>query len=126
MNNIELGRHGEMMARHYIIGKGYKILAKNFTCKSGEIDIIAEKGEYIVFIEVKARRTLSYGYPGEAVNRRKQMRYGSIASTYIRQNRLYNKSYRFDVIEVYVKDRESHTINHIENAFTLTGKGYYM
>ncbi|NMA95925.1 MAG: YraN family protein [Clostridiales bacterium] len=126
MNNIELGRYGEQVAKHHLIGGGYRILAENFTCKSGEIDIIAQKGGYIIFVEVKTRRTLSYGYPGQAVDRRKQIRYGKIASTYIRQNRIFNKSYRFDVIEIYIKDKGSHTINHIENAFTLTNKGYYM
>lgn len=126
MNNRELGYYGETIAKQYLIGKGYKILMQNFKSKSGEIDIIAQIEDYIVFIEVKTRRTLTYGLPGEAVDRRKQMRYGKIASTYIRNNRLFDNNYRFDVIEIYITSNDSYTINHIENAFEFTSTGFYV
>lgn len=126
MNNRELGYYGETIAKQYLIGKGYRILMQNFKCKSGEIDIIAQEEDYIVFVEVKTRRTLAYGLPGEAVDRRKQVRYGKIASTYIRHNRLFDNNYRFDVIEIYMAANASYTINHIENAFEFTGTGFYV
>lgn len=126
MNNKKLGDYGEMIARQYLIGKGYNILMQNFRCKSGEIDIIAQIEDYIVFIEVKTRTTLAYGMPAEAVNRKKQIRYGKIASTYIRNNRLFDNSYRFDVVEIYMPSYNSYTINHIKNAFGFTNTGFYI
>ncbi|HHW70016.1 MAG TPA: YraN family protein [Clostridiales bacterium] len=126
MNNRQLGEYGETIAKHYLIGKGYKILTQNFRCSYGEIDIIAQKDDNIVFVEVKTRRTLSYGTPAEAVDRKKQMRYGKIASLYIKYNRLFENSYRFDIIEVYMPSQDLHTINHIENAFGFTGTHFFM
>lgn len=102
MNNRELGNYGETVAIQYLVGEGYDILAKNFKCRHGEIDIIAKKDDYIIFVEVKTRRSLSYGTPAEAVDRKKQMKYGKIASIYIRNERLFDSSYRFDIIEIYI------------------------
>ncbi len=126
MNNRELGNYGETVAIQYLVGEGYDILAKNFKCRHGEIDIIAKKDDYIIFVEVKTRRSLSYGTPAEAVDRKKQMKYGKIASIYIRNERLFDSSYRFDIIEIYISSCDSYTINHIENAFQLTNTNIYI
>ncbi len=126
MNNRQLGEYGEMLAKHYLIGKGYTILAQNFRCRYGEVDIIVQKDDNIVFVEVKTRRTLSYGTPAEAVDRRKQARYGKIASLYIQNNRLFESSYRFDIVEIYMPSQNTHTINHIENAFGFTDTHFFI
>lgn len=126
MNKKKLGDFGETIAKQYLIGKGYNILTESFRCKSGEIDIIAQIEDYIVFIEVKTRTSFTYGMPAEAVNRKKQIRYGKIASMYILNNRLFDKSYRFDVIEIYMPSYNSYTINHIKNAFEFTNVGFYI
>lgn len=114
MNNKEKGDLGEHIAKDYLLSKGAKILETNYKIKSGEIDIISKLDEDIVFIEVKSRTNVKFGYPSEAVNYKKIKKITDVAKYYILKNNLYNTSIRFDVIEVYLKDKK---INHIVNAF---------
>ncbi len=114
MNNKEKGDLGEHIAKDYLLSKGAKILETNYKIKSGEIDIITKLDEDIVFVEVKSRTNVKFGYPSEAVNYKKIKKITDIAKYYILKNNLYNTSIRFDVIEVYLKDKK---INHIVNAF---------
>ena len=72
MNLIELGKWGEAQARSFLAAQGYQILTTHYQIKLGEIDIIAQDGDVIVFVEVKTRRSSQYGTPAEAVNHRKQ------------------------------------------------------
>lgn len=115
-NNVERGKIGEAMATNYLIDRGYYILDRNFRWKTGEIDIIASKKEILIFIEVKTRTNINYGYAYEAVNRKKQKRIINTAFYYIKLNKMYNYQLRFDIIEVYLK--KDNKINHFENAFT--------
>ena len=71
MNKREIGSGYEEMAAAYLIEQGYKIVARNFSGRRGEIDIIARDGEYLVFVEVKYRRDERQGSPAEAVDYRK-------------------------------------------------------
>lgn len=107
------GAIGEFNAAHYLKKKKYKILSQNYKNRIGEIDIIAQQKNVIVFVEVKARSTLKYGRPSEAVNIRKQQKLRNVANLYLIQNKLINIQCRFDVIEVIANEE----INHIENAF---------
>lgn len=107
-----LGRAGEIKAAKFLENKGYKIVAKNFKTRLGEIDIIAKDKECIVFIEVKTRSGDGYGAPCEAVNRKKQEKYFAVATQYLQNNKLLDCECRFDVVEI-----ENGEINHIENAF---------
>lgn len=108
------GNIGELNVCKYLKSKKYKILETNFTLPYGEIDIIAQIKKTIVFIEVKKRETISFGYPSESVNFKKQNKIRIVAEKYLVKNNLYEKfSCRFDVIEI-VGDE---IINHIENAF---------
>lgn len=110
-----LGKEGEEIAEQYLISKGYEIIEKNFTCKAGEIDIIAlDKIEY-VFIEVKTRRNKSYGTPGEAVHNIKQKHLYKAVKYYVHIHNLENNFIRIDVIEV-MKKYNRYKINHIKNA----------
>lgn len=106
------GAQGEFDAAEYLKKKKYKILAKNYKNKLGEIDIIAKDKDYIVFIEVKTRSSLAFGRPSEAVTPAKQHKVQLAAQVYLKQERLTDQPCRFDVIEV-LDDK----INHIENAF---------
>lgn len=117
--NKKIGAKGEDAAAEYILRNGYKILKRNFRCRSGEIDIIAFECGYIVFIEVKTRTQNYYGSPGEAVNRSKIAKIHRTAQVYMLKSRLfYINKIRFDVIEVfYNKDKGSISINLIKNAF---------
>ncbi|MEG1311675.1 MAG: YraN family protein [Romboutsia sp.] len=114
MNNKEKGDFGEFVALKYLMSKGAEILDKNYKIKTGEIDIIAKLNNQFIFVEVKSRSNLKYGYPSESVNNKKIKKITSTAKYYILKNNLHNESIRFDVIEIYLNDKK---INHIVNAF---------
>ncbi|WP_434796835.1 YraN family protein [Terrisporobacter vanillatitrophus] len=114
MNNIEKGKIGEKIALKYIISKGGKIIEQNYRTKMGEVDIIAKLNGELVFVEVKSRSNINYGYPSESVNYKKKRKITNVAKYYILDNSLENLSIRFDVIEIYFNEKK---INHIVNAF---------
>lgn len=114
-NNINKGFLGEKKAADYLISKGYKIIDRNYRTRIGEIDIIATISGVLVFIEVKSRTNINYGYPYEAVNWRKQDKIIKSSYLYIKQKRFYNYQMRYDIIEVYLGEKPK--IKHIENAF---------
>ena len=114
-----IGDRGEALAARELKKHGYRILAKNFRSAHGEIDIIAEDRDVLVFVEVKTRKDCAgnfdaYGLPCEAVNADKQRHILYTARVFLTQHPT-DKYIRFDVIEVYLgKDVR---INHIESAF---------
>jgi len=110
--NKKLGRLGEEKACKYLKKQGYKILERNYNNPFGEVDIIAQKGDIIAFVEVKTRLTDKYGAPSEAVNAARKRKYVLAANYYLRE-KLDDYIVRFDIIEVFRGD-----INHIESAFT--------
>lgn len=97
---VSLGRLGEDLAADYLIEQGYKILARNWRCRHGEIDLVAMDGNTMVFIEVKTRRTVRLGQPEEAVDIRKQKRLRILARRYIHETGQTARAYRFDVVAV--------------------------
>ena len=99
-----------------MMSHGCRILERNYRMKYGEIDIIAEDYGTIVFVEVKTRRSISYGTPAQAVNYRKQNKIIQMAQIYLRQRRIENRPCRFDVIEVYAV-RGDWQVHHIKGAF---------
>lgn len=107
-----LGKNGEDMAVEYLLKNGYKVIERNFYCKTGEIDIIALKDEYLVFIEVKTRSSKQYGNPSEAVTKSKLEHLYKTARYYVYKRNLQDEFIRFDVIEIYFKNSE-YKINHI-------------
>lgn len=115
MSNIKKGNFGENLSVKYLIDKGYIIVEKNYRTEFGEIDIIAYDNDILVFIEVKSRTNINYGYPFEAVNIKKQEKILNTSLLYIQENNLENIQLRYDIIEVYIKTK---TINHIENSFS--------
>jgi putative endonuclease len=119
--NMKIGPKGEIVAASYLEHRGYRILSRNFTCKLGEIDIIAYRNDMICFVEVKSRRGMRYGRPAEAVTVNKQEHIRRTASYFLfsRWNKLpvHEKTcFRFDVIEVFYEDGETR-VECIENAF---------
>ena len=115
-NNYAVGMRGQTEAEAHLTQKGYEILRKNYRLRSGEIDLIAKTGSYIVFVEVKYRKGLSLGYPAESVNAFKQRKIIKTARHYISSNNLTDQDFRFDVVEVLELGGET-TVNHIEDAF---------
>lgn len=117
MNRVELGRLGEGAAALYLERKGYAICGRNVRLKSGEVDIIARHTDCLVFIEVKAKTSLNYGYPEEMVDERKIMRQENAYHELIAIHpELYDLTFRLDVISVMIDlARRTATIDHIEN-----------
>lgn len=124
--NKSLGIYGEKAAIKFLEDEGYKVLARNYRCKIGEIDIIAADGDTLSFIEVKTRSSNQYGRPCEAVNYNKQIKIVKTALHYINRNNLTQWMSRFDIVEILIEtDDRINSINLIKNAFEYNGNlGY--
>jgi putative endonuclease len=110
-----IGIDGEQRALAFLRKQGYAILETNYRSKSGEIDIIARKKDLIAFVEVKTRLSARYGYPEEAVNRRKARRIIRTAQHYLASKRLVDKTdISFDVLAV-LKKSGGFAIEHFKN-----------
>ncbi len=116
LNNRKIGNIGENKAIKYLLEKDYLILKHNYYTMHGEIDIIAEKNDLLIFIEVKSRNSNKFGFPLESVDENKINKISKTALNYIYENNIKDLQVRFDVIEVYL---DQNRINHIENAFYL-------
>ncbi len=99
-NTLPLGRLGEEAATRHLQRLGYRILARNYRRRFGEVDIVARHRGQLVFIEVKTRRSSRYGSPFEAVDRRKQRQLVLVARDYIARHHLEDEMARFDVVAV--------------------------
>lgn len=118
--NKTVGALGEEIAANYLVARGYHILERNFRCKGGEVDIIArEAADCLLFVEVKARRDLSYGVPQLAVNPFKQRQISKAALTWLSKKNLHDRNARFDVIAILLSPDGLHKVEHIKNAFEL-------
>ena len=117
-NKHKTGLAGQEAAEKFLINKGYKILARNYRIRTGEIDLILKHGTYIVFVEVKFRKNTAYGLPREAVGFTKQKRIINTAQHYLSRHNLVDSDARFDVVEVLEQHGQLYA-SHIENAFTL-------
>ena len=115
-HNQTVGKWGEDIAAQYLLDDGYRIIKRNFRALRGEIDIIAQKGNQRVFVEVKSGNSRKYWLPEERVTSRKQQQLYRIAGLYIQYDQVWQGEYRFDVIVV---DGHSgkYDIRHYENAF---------
>lgn len=118
----ELGSNGEEIACDFLEKSGYKIIEKNYRCKIGEIDIIAQDKDELIFIEVKTRSQRVFGNPVESVNDEKKNHIYRVAQYYIMLKKLERAKVRFDVIEVYIKNSNVN-INLIKNAILDKPKG---
>ncbi len=112
-NHRKKGTFYEEKAQQYLVKKGYKIIACNYSSKYGEIDIIAGLGDVIVFVEVKYRATDEFGLPEEFVTKSKRQKISKTANEYIIQKNILDKEYRFDIISI----SSNNEIVHFEDAF---------
>lgn len=110
----ETGKLGESIATAHLIEKGYKILQTNFKFEKAEIDIIAEIGRYVVFIEVKTR-TSDFTLPEKAVNKKKQALIHKASNEFLYRNNI-DKNVRFDIISIFIWP-DNTKIYHMEDAF---------
>lgn len=95
-----LGQKGEELARRHLEEQGYRILARNYRCAAGEMDVIAQDGEYLVFVEVRTRRGRDYGTPEESITSSKQARLIQVALTYLQEKALENVDWRIDIVAI--------------------------
>ena len=124
MNRKQLGQLGENYAAQMLQEKGLEIVARNWRCASGELDLVARDGSVIVFVEVRTRTIASssqaytqrYGSVLEAITPQKRVQVKRLAEIYLYQHRLTEQSVRFDVVLVE-KTGEQMTATHIEHAF---------
>lgn len=121
MDKATTGARGEVEASRYLRQKGYRIVAANYRCRLGEIDIIAENEKYICFVEVKTRAENSRYSAADAVDFAKRKKLIASASLFLTQ---YDgkKQPRFDVVEVYVRNGTVRKIHLIKNAYNGEGK----
>lgn len=112
------GDRGEQIAGQYMQSLGFRVVRYNYRCRYGEIDLVLESGEYLVFLEVKLRKSDSFASAAEFVNASKRRKLRMAAECYLQENRtgLYP---RFDVLEIYAPGGMNAPMrfNHIENAF---------
>jgi len=112
-----LGRRGEEIAVAYLRQQGYRVLARNWRCTAGELDIVAWEEETLAFVEVRTRRGDRFGTPEESITPTKQAKLVELAQTYLQENGLTDQNWRIDVVAVEM-DRGSGVkrVNLIRNA----------
>ena len=118
LNNI-IGAWGESLAGEYLRKKRYKIVAVNYRTRYGEIDLIVANKNYLVFVEVKLRKSSSFARAAEFVDSKKQQKIRTTAEIYLSMHPTELQP-RFDVIEIYAPEGIATTkpkINHLEDAF---------
>jgi putative endonuclease len=118
---LHFGKEGEKAAVKFLKKKGYRIIEKNYRNKSGEIDIVAEQDQVLVFVEVKSRAGGEYGEPLEAVTPHKQRKIGRVARGFVAQHRIENRDCRFDVVGIKGSPNEPKTweVELAQDAFRL-------
>jgi putative endonuclease len=111
----QTGRQGEEIAARYLEDNGYKLVQRNWRCKIGELDLIVEDDDVLVFVEVRTRHGHRYGIPEESITPAKQARLIELAETYLQETSSIPQSWRIDVVAVQLGPGRPQ-INHIENA----------
>lgn len=112
----ETGIKGEEIAENFLQKKGYQILYRNWRYEKKEVDIIAEKDNLLIFIEVKTRSGTAFGFPEDAVTEKKQELLKLAAEEFLYRNTEYEQV-RFDIISIIYKENTVKEIEHFEDAF---------
>lgn len=120
MKTVQKGKSGEKTATEYLKAKGFEILFANYRYGHKEIDIIARDNNCIVFVEVKAGRSKTYGPPAGWVNLRKQKKLAEVATAFLQKHQFPGYDFRFDVVAIDASSGKE-IIDHIQNAFYLEG-----
>jgi len=115
----DFGELGERIAERWLRRQGWRVVQRRFRTGHRDIDLVVERDDLVVFVEVKARRGAEFGDPVEAVNWNKQRQLVRSASVWIDRHGRPSESYRFDVVGVLVEG-ERVRVRHVANAFSLT------
>ena len=113
--NQEFGSRGEQLALHYLRDQGYTILTMNWICRYGEIDIVAQQGNVIVFVEVRTRHAINTESAFESINPGKQRRMAAAAQAYLTAHQLEDSLWRVDIIAVAIPRMGEPVIEHVED-----------
>lgn len=115
---LALGKRGEKAAVHYLKKHGYRIIKTNYSCRIGELDIIASIKDILVFVEVRSRSNTRFGLAKESIGPAKQRKIRMVASYYLQSLHKTIPKVRFDVLALYFSpDGELISLEHLENAF---------
>lgn len=117
--NLNLGMAAEEAAAELLKKNGYRIISRNYKTKIGEIDIIARDKDTLAFVEVKARSSLAFGNPAEAVIKHKIRQISKAALSFLKENNLLHEKARFDVVSFVYGSDEIVKAELIKNAFDL-------
>ena len=98
----QLGQHGEALARRFLEKQGYSILETNFRCSYGEVDIVAQEREQLVFVEVKTRRSRTFGTPEESITQSKKNKLMEVAQAYLQTHVDLPEAWRIDVVTIEI------------------------
>jgi putative endonuclease len=117
MTRIETGALGEKLAKDFLKKKGYRIVETNYRCRYGEIDIVARRKDYLVFIEVRTKTNRSFGTPEESITTAKRARMRKTAEYYYQFHEKLPENWRIDFVAVELDDKgKPGRIEIIENA----------
>jgi len=112
----ELGQWGENLAAHFLMDRGYIILERNVRTAYGEVDLVVQKTGTIVFVEVKTRSSLAFGYPEEAITQGKMNRMVNVAEAYLQEHpELEDEDWQIDVIAIQSRNSGKPKISHFMN-----------
>jgi putative endonuclease len=112
-----VGAYGERVAEQHLVTNGLVVLARNWRCAEGEVDLILRDGDDVVFCEVKTRRGTLYGTPAEAVVGAKARRLRRLAGRWLAETREHPRAVRFDVVSVLPQPRGAAHVDHVRGAF---------
>ena len=117
MNRQEVGKLGEKEARKFLKKRGYRIREVGFRCPRGEIDIVAQQKDYLVFVEVRTKSNLDFGTPEESITQAKKKKLIALALTYTSTHQDIPSLWRIDVVAIELNDKgKPKRIELIENA----------
>lgn len=125
-SRLNIAKIGESLAAKHLKARGCRILARNYRARRGEIDLIARDGEFVVFVEVKTRRSLKFGLPQAAVTWQKQRQISKVALAYLQAQNLLDAPCRFDVIAIHLSPQlELLRLEQIESAFDFQAESRF-
>ena len=113
----QLGTESELLAARFLESKKYRILERNVRCSLGEVDIVAQDGGVVVFVEVRSSMAGSFGHPKESLSPRKRRTLSMVAVWYLKRKGWLERSARFDVVTVTHQPSGVPKVEHYENAF---------
>lgn len=120
MGETETGRWGEELAARHLVGRGWRILDRNYRAGPRELDLVAHRGDVLAFVEVKTRRGTGFGHPLEAITRRKRAEVETCARAWLRAHLTSSHLVRrFDAIAVFLGEDGSFLVEHVENAWRV-------